>query len=53
MRKLISYDKIKSEKDFWLMFLMGNFPESLDNETDETFLMMRIKMESNKLLLMV
>ena len=36
MRKLISYDKIKSEKDFWLMFLMGNFPESLDNETDET-----------------
>ena len=36
MRKLINYDTIKNEKDFWLIFLMGSFPESLDNETDET-----------------
>lgn len=36
MRKLINYDMIKNEKDFWLIFLMGCFPESLDNETDET-----------------
>lgn len=36
MRKIINYETIKNEKDFWLMFLMGNFPESLDNETDET-----------------
>ena len=36
MRKLINYDMINNEKDFWLIFLMGGFPESLDNETDET-----------------
>ena len=36
MRKLIDYDTIKNEKDFWITYLMGGFPESLDNETDET-----------------
>ena len=36
MRKIINYEAIEKEKDFWLMFLMGNFPESLDVETDET-----------------
>lgn len=36
VRKLINYETVKNENDFWLIFLMGGFPESLDRETDQT-----------------
>lgn len=36
MRKLVNYNAIRNMNDFWLLFLMVCFPESLDNDTDET-----------------
>ena len=36
MRNIISYESIKDNNDFWLYFIMTNFPESLDEITDKT-----------------
>lgn len=36
MRKIIEFSEIQNKKDFWIYFLMSNFPESLDIESDET-----------------
>lgn len=36
MRKIIEFSEVQNKKDFWIYFLMSNFPESLDIESDET-----------------
>lgn len=36
MRKIIKFSEVQNKKDFWIYFLMSNFPESLDIESDET-----------------
>lgn len=36
MRNIIEYKDIKDNNNFWLLFLINNFPESLNNETDKT-----------------
>lgn len=35
MRKLVNYETIRDERDFWLIFLMGNFPLSSYCDDDE------------------
>lgn len=36
MRNVIDYMEVRENNHFWLYFLMNNFPESLDDQTDQT-----------------
>ncbi|MCH5345238.1 MAG: immunity protein 19 [Acetatifactor sp.] len=36
MRKLLNYERIRYESDFWIMFLLGYFPISRYNEAEGT-----------------
>lgn len=35
MRKLVNYETIRNEKDFWLILLMGHFPHSHYNDDED------------------